>query len=571
MIHVPLNRILILTIAVSLFVAACENTSDDTVEKQRFSALSAGMTVAEKVGQIFCLTVDPIHYFVEPTYKQNINRLIRIYRPGGIYLTTRLEDWRQETLGEFNATKLLAEVNEIIGQSSTPPLFIADFESGAWTWDSNAAHFSYPVALGAMGSPDMAIRQGKITATEARNQGITMILSPSLNTPGYFGDSAPLYSMSDDPAVIAELGKSYIDGCQESNVASCARYFPWELFLDNGNDALAGVIEPFRSAISGGAYALMVSPVTLGDDVDWDARNGVIPRIIRDDLGFKGTIVVHFNGSDDYEQLTESDIPTIMNAVNAGCNMLIIPETNDEHIPLIDDLIIEIEESRLEATAIEKSLEYILALKDTIQLPFGEFTMPMRGIAGVGLSEYLKTARRLSDESITLVKNDGGMLPVNPDDMYIVPITVADENSSFLAAIYERKLKELFPNTPVITVIGDPNTRERQEVLRRTAEADRVIFSMFFNPETTSESISPAMKSLLNDLYRLKANIITISFFDPTVIADYPGTDAFIATYSPAENTMDSVLEIVSGARNPVGKLPIGISTKYPAGHGLTY
>ena len=571
MIHAPLNRILILPIIVLLIVTACENTSDDTVKEQRFSDLSAGMSTAEQVGQIFCLTVDPIHYFVEPTYKQNINLLIRTYRPGGIYLSTRLEDWRQETLSEFDATKLLAEVNEIIGQSTTPPLFIADFETGAWTWDGNAAHFSYPIALGAMGSPDMAIRQGKITATEARNQGITMVLSPCLNTPDYFSDSTPLYSMSDDPAVIAELGQSYIAGCQESNVAACARYFPWELFVDSGNDIPASLTIPFRSAISEGAHALMISPVTLGDTVNWDGLNNVIPRVVRGDLGFNGVVVLHLKAPEDYGQLTDTVMPTVMNTVNAGCNLLILPEVNSESIPLIDDMIIDIEEGRLDAAAIGKSLEYVLALKDAINLPFGEFTMPMRGIAGVGLPEYLKTARHLSDESITLIRNNGGMLPVDTDGMYIVPITVADENTSFLAAIYERKLKERFTNSPVLTVIGDPNTREHQEVLRRSAEADRVIFSMFFNPEISGGSVSTKMKSMLNDLFRQKANIITISFFDPTIITDYPGTDAFIATFSPAENTMDAVLEIVTGVRKPMGKLPIGISPDYPAGYGLTY
>jgi len=571
MIHAPLSRIFILLVIVIVIIAACENTSDDTVKEQSFLELSTGMSTAEQVGQIFCLTVDPIHYFVEPTYKQNINLLIRSYRPGGIYFSTHLEDWRQETLSEFDATKLLAEVNEIIGQSTTPPLFIADFETGAWTWDGNAAHFSYPVALGAMGSSDMAIRQGKITATEARNQGITMVLSPCLNTPDYFGDSTPLFSMSDDPAVIAELGKSYIAGCQESNIAACARYFPWELFADIGSEPPTGVTEPFRSAISEGAYALMVSPVTLGDTVNWDGLINVIPRVVRGDLGFNGVVVLRLQTPEDYGHLTDADIPAVMNAVNAGCNLLILPEVDGERIPLIDEMIIDIEEGRLDAAAIDKSLEYVLALKDAIQLPFGEFTMPMRGIAGVGLPEYLKTARHLSDESITLIRNNGNMLPIDTDDMYIVPITVADENSSFLAAIYERKLKARFPNSPVLTVIGDPNTREHQEVLRRSAEADRVIFSMFFNPSMTGGPVSPEMKSLLDDLFRLKANIITISFYDPTIISAYPGSDAFIATFSPAENTMDAVLEIVTGARKPVGKLPIGISSEYPAGYGLTY
>jgi len=128
------------------------------------------MTDTEKIGQAFCLTVDPIKYFLYPSYKSRINTLVAKYKPGALYFTANIDTVKMEIRLEFNGNKLNDSIINLQHITKTPMFIAADFESGAWTWDNNATRFPFPLALAAAKSTEFAYRQGKITAVEAHAQ-----------------------------------------------------------------------------------------------------------------------------------------------------------------------------------------------------------------------------------------------------------------------------------------------------------------------------------------------------------------------------------------------------------------
>ena len=533
------------------------------------------MTPDMKIGQVFCFTVDPIHYFTDPTYKQDINNLLRKYRPGAILLSTNLEKWKPETLSEFNAEKLFSEITELHELQDIPLLIGADFEDGAWFWDKGATRFPFLMALGTTRSASMAYRQGQITAAEAKAQGISIVFAPVLNTVNYFTDQFKFRSLGDSIEAISDLGLNFVKGCQEIGVVPCIKYFP------TGNTDYAGGTPPdadyqipFKRCIDAGVRSVMLTPRILGagnDAASTVELQDVIGTVLRKNLGFEG-LVISMIDEDHNASITDAQRKQhATRCLEAGCTMLILPETTDVDIPFIDHLFLDAEDGKLEMKTIDDSVTRILNMKNSLDLQFKPTLSSIRQVSAIGFEEYHNVAFAMADSSITLLKNDDNILPFNYDRQYIISICFADENSVIEAAYYHKYIAGTYKNIRNITVIGAPTGRIETEVMRRVSEADAVICVFFIKPCTTEERLTKEAKALIRNILNANKRTAAISFYSPYFINEFPGFKGFIITYSPTEQVMKKAIETVFGINNPRGTLPAAISDRFPEGYGLQY
>jgi len=69
---------------------------------------------------------------------------------------------------------------------------------------------------------------------------------------------------------------------------------------------------------------------------------------------------------------------------------------------------------------------------------------------------------------------------------------------------------------------------------------------------------------------KINDNIVAVSYYDPYLINRIPDVQAYLIPYSPSEHSMEAALEVIFGKRDPLGRLPVEISKKYPLGFGLS-
>ncbi|MBN1290955.1 MAG: glycoside hydrolase family 3 C-terminal domain-containing protein [Candidatus Latescibacteria bacterium] len=547
----------------------CEQQQVEDVRTNWLKDTHASITDTQKIGQLFCLTVDPIRYYIYPDYKETINLLIKKYKPGAINLSTIRETWKLETLNDFHGGKLLAEINTMRDQSDLPLLFGAEFENGAWFWDKTATRFPFPMAIGATQSDDFAYRQGKITAIEAKVQGINWIFAPVVNLYNFFEDPYKIRSFGSDTELVSKLGQNFIKGCQETGVAACIKYFPSEMFTSSTVNENGNLIS-FSEGIDAGVLSIMCSDLDPNNKAIMESGN-TIKEVIRNQLGFDGLIVSALNKNINAPIPSRERMATILTCLNAGYNMLILPETDKTEIPSIDLMLNEADKHNLDMKLIDSAIEKVLVMKDKLKLNEIDNVIPSSGIAGIGLDEYHTTAAKISNESITLVKNDDNILPYNYDNQYIVSINIMDEFSVFEGSVYYSKLIEKYKNIKNLNIAGEPDARIKREVMRRASEADVIICSLFIRPNHTESVQTEKAFELIKNVLKTNDNITIISFYSPYLINTFPEAKGFIATYSPAEHSMDAAIEVIFGNLNPKGKLPAPLSDKYPIGTGLRH
>ena len=267
----------------------------DTIERVSMLRIDS-LTDEQLAGQ--CLMVG----FNGEALDDELRFMISQMHVGGLIL------FRRNISDPLQLGQLCQAVQAFAADSGNPPLMIAVDQEGGPVSRLGAPFTVFPGnrAIGEAGSETAAREFGTITAEELKGVGITMNLAPVLDVIPHSG-SVPLVMadrvLGKDPRLVANLGKTIIEGLQEHGVAATAKHFPGmgRATIDPHSDLPHVDVErhvldstdlvPFQAAIRRGVEAVMLSHVVYGGlDPAWPASlSSVIAKdLLRDTMGFEG-------------------------------------------------------------------------------------------------------------------------------------------------------------------------------------------------------------------------------------------------------------------------------------------
>src|SRR5438876_8759991 len=225
------------------------------------------MTLEEQIGQLLMVG------FWGTTPSLEIIDLIQRYHVGNIILFSRnIRDARQV----LELTQSLQMIAKEAGQRY--PLLIAiDQENGIVQRLGEAATiFPGNMALGAIGSEEIAYRVAKATGIELKALGINMNLAPVVdinNNPA--NPVIGVRSFGEDPSLVARLGTAMVKGYRAAGILSCLKHFPGHGDTTTDSHLALPVIPytlqrletleliPFRGGIEAGAGSVMIAHVSF--------------------------------------------------------------------------------------------------------------------------------------------------------------------------------------------------------------------------------------------------------------------------------------------------------------------
>jgi beta-N-acetylhexosaminidase len=266
---------------------------------------------------------------------------------GGIRLDTEVARLLEEGLGGlclFASNMPSDAVTATVREASPSAVVAVDEEGGdvtrlhATTGSTVLGH----AALGFVDDLDLTRRTAAAIGAELSAAGVTLNLGPVADV-----NSNPdnpvigVRSFGSDPALVARHVAAYVEGLHDAGVGACAKHFPGHgdthedshLALPRVEASLDELwtreLVPFRAAVEAGADAVMTSHLVVGA-IDQAPATLSVPvlRLLREDLGFTGTIV-----SDALDMAGASagrGIPAAaVEALRAGCDLLCIGADKD--------------------------------------------------------------------------------------------------------------------------------------------------------------------------------------------------------------------------------------------------
>lgn len=402
----------------------------EAARRARVDSLLARMTLEEKVGQMTQLTLGAFTAAGTP-HRDSVRLDTAKLREGivrrhiGSILNT--EAAALSVQGWHDAVRQIQGMAMRETRLGIPVVYGIDFVHGA-NYVRGGTIFPQNVAMAATFDTALARRAGQVTGGEAHASALPWNFAPVLDV-----GRQPLWprfyeTFGEDPWLAARMGAAQVEGMQAGGrVAATMKHYLGYGNPRSGHDrspaymtvreVRESYLPPFAAAVRAGARAVMVNSGEI-DGEPLHASRYWLTDVLRGELGFDGVIVsdwqdIEYLNTRHHVAATHRD--AVRMAVQAGIDMSMTPLTYQFY----DDLLALVRDGTIPESRIDQSVRRILRLKADLGLFDHPFPDDAAG-AQVGSEASIAVARQAAREAITLLKNDGGVLPLRKDARILV-------------------------------------------------------------------------------------------------------------------------------------------------------
>lgn len=328
-------------------------------------------------------------------------------------------------------------------------------------WGTDAVHghnnvfgatvFPHNIGLGAMCNPDLMEQIGAATAKEIAATGIDWTFAPTLAVVRDDRWGRAYEGYSEDAEIVCAYASRMVCGLQgnaesagfldTTRVIATAKHFIGEGGTDQGIDQGENNADEtelrdihgqgYFTALAAGVQTVMATFSSWGGTKVHGHRY-LLTDVLKQQMGFDGFVVSDWNG---FKQVADCRHQACRQSINAGVDMLMVP---DDWKELIVDILGQVQEGGIPMSRIDDAVTRILRVKVRAGLlNLGvdsevHKSMPSArtgaGDASVlGAYKHRRIARHAVRESLVLLKNKGGILPLQRASHVLVAGEGADD------------------------------------------------------------------------------------------------------------------------------------------------
>ena len=516
------------------------------------------LSIEQKIGQLFMVAANG--RTTDEEYYLSIDTLIESYGLGGlIYFQAE----------PTQHTKL---VNRFQSKSRIPMMNGIDGEWGLAMRIDSLKPYPWNMTLGAIQDNSLLYEMGAAMAQECKSLGIHFNFAPVVDV-----NSNPLNpiinarSYGEIPQNVADKGLALMQGMQDEGVLACAKHFPGHGDTETDSHKTLPVIMhskeridsvdvlPFKQLIDAGIASVMVAHLNI-PSLDSNIHRAstlspyIVDTMLRQQLHFKGltfTDALNMKGVSSYYESGKLEVEALL----AGNDVLLFPED----IPGAFEAIVRaLKDSLLLQSRIDESCLKILKAKEWLNLnSFSPLdTLHVLDNAQNMQSKFL--INRLEEAALTLVKNEGNILPIQQlyqHSMAVLPLGESDSDS------FVNQLKRYTDIT-----VFDPK-------LHKASDFDQLIISVHKSTQSPWKSykITDQENALIKD-YSSQTNVSLVVFANPYSLLNSPSLSrvkSLLIAYQNTHSMQSLAAQSIFGAIALNGKLPVSIGAQFKAGFGI--
>ena len=486
--------------------------------------------------------------------------------------------------------------------------------TGFATWGATA--FPTPLAWGATFDAaavrEMAAQIGRSMRAVGVHQGLAPVLDVSRDP--RWGRTEE--TIGEDPYLVGVLGTAYVSGLQSAGVIATLKHFAGYSASQSGRNlapvdigprALADVIlPPFEMAIrEGGARSVMASYNSI-DGVPSTADRGLLSRMLRDDLGFTGTVVSDYFAISFLETLQGvADSPSGAGALAllAGVDVE-LPNRRCYGEPLAE----AVRAGQVPVAAVDRAVAQVLAHKFELGLLDPGWSADPEALDGhttidLDPPAHRRLARQLAEESVILLANDRGSLPLDPTTRIAVVGPLAGDPMAFFGCYtFPRHVGYRHPEAglgiPVKSLLAAlrdelgqatvsyaqgcaVRSTDRSEIpaaVECAAAADLAVVVVgdeagLFGRGSSGEGCDASdlrlpgvQQDLLDAVLETGVPVVLVVISGrPYALSNTHRLAAAVQTFFPGQEGADAIAGVLSGRVMPSGKLPMQLPTSSAA------
>ena len=411
--------------------------------------------------------------------------------------------------------------------------------------------FPIPLAIASSWDPKLAEMSARIAAREAHAAGIQWTFAPMVDIArdprwGRIAEGA-----GEDPFLGSAMAAAYVRGYQsEPGFLACAKHFAAYGAAEGGRDYNTAdmseatlreiYLPPFRAAVDAGVWTVMSAFDSL-NGVPASANRHLLTDILRNEWHFKGFVVSDWDAVDQLVShgVAADKSQAAIEAVTAGVDM----DMHDEDYATLVDAV---RRGRVPISTIDRAVRRVLRAKI--------YTQIVHDSAPPKLDR--DDARRVADQSIVLLKNDGGLLPLSRGKRIAVVGPLADSKNDMLGPWAARgRADDVVTPAEVIPHVD-------------VADADVIVAIFGETREMSGEASSRSSLDLPGDQEQQLESLVALG--KPVVLVVMSGrplsiswaaehVPAIVEAWFPGIEAGHALADILFGDVNPSAKLPVTV------------
>lgn len=531
---------------------------DDFQNQKRWvDSIYAGMSVEEKMGQLFMVDI----FSSDPKSKTDkIKELITDYHLGGVIFSKGGPVRQAKLNNEFQA---LAKVPLLVGM---------DAEWGlAMRLDSTYA-FPWNMTLGAITDNGLIEEVGQRIGEQCKRLGVHINFAPVVDINN--NPKNPIIgnrSFGEDRENVTQKSLAFIKGLQSAGIMGSAKHFPGHGDTDIDSHKNLPVIDysrerldslelyPYKALIGQGLNSVMVAHLnvpSLEPQLNYPSSLSakVVTDLLKKELGFNGLIftdALNMKGASNFKEPGEIELAALL----AGNDVLLIPQD----MPRAMEFLLKAYE---EGTITEKRLQY--SVKKILYAKYKAGLNHYKPVQTAYLVEDLNTVNddalyeKIMDNALTVIKNDRAILPIKDlQKKKIAYINFGDASGAeFLA--------ELNKYAQVDWIKAD----NLDGYIQQLKAYNYVIIGFHKSNDNPWKSFSFTEKELvwLYEIARTNTVILDV-FARPYAMLDLRTTANFegiLLSYQNSVIAQRLSAQLIFGAREAKGKLPVSLGDDFP-------
>ena len=487
-----------------------------------------------------------------------------------------------------------------------PEVLWDEWDQAGWTNDSCVA-FPALTCLAATWNPEMSLLYGQSIGEEARYRNKTVLLGPGVNIYRTPLNGRNFEYMGEDPYLSAHMVVPYIQGVQQNGVAACVKHFALNNHEVNRHTtnvivddrALYEIYLPaFKAAVQEGkAWAIMGS-YNLYKGQHCCHNQYLLNDILRGEWGFDGVVVSDWGGAHDTDQAITNGLDMEFGSWTNGLSNGASNAYDNYYLAM--PYLQRIQEGKVGTKELDDKVRRILrlAFRTTMNTsrPWGAILSP----------EHYEAARRIGEEGIVLLQNQGGLLPI--DLAKAKKILVVGENAVKMMTVGGgssslKVQRELSPLDGIKQRVGnkaqvvyargyvgdasgeyngvvtgqnlkDDRTPEEliAEAVKEAADADYVIFIGGLNKSNNQDcedtdreglGLPYGQDNVIQALAKANKNLVVVNISGNAVAMPWvKEVPAIVQDWYLGSEAGSALAAVLMGDVNPSGKLPFTFPVK---------
>jgi beta-N-acetylhexosaminidase len=470
--------------------------------------------------------------------------------------------------------------NQMQKLSKTPLLIGADFERGSSMRVSDTIRYPFNMAFAAARDVDASRKEGLATAREARALGVQWVFAPVAdvnNNPQ--NPVINIRSYGENPEEVAQHVAAYIDGAHsdpKNLVLVSAKHFPGHgdtsidshldlARLDATRDHMNDVeLKPFRAAIEHQVDSIMTAHMTVPavepEEIPATVSARVLTGLLREELGFKGLVVTDAMDMAGLAKQFHTGEASVR-AIAAGADVLLMPHDPSMAIRAV---LAAVEKGRLSRQRIDQSALRVLEAKIRVGLTKKKLVDLDALSDALASDEEAERAQSLADRALTLVRNEGGVVPLLAPNQACLVVSAGVRLSSFGQRLAD-EFRKRAPQARIAFVDNSLPLAALDAVIGDVSACSALVFATF----TTNPMLGGDLPAYLEKLSQGSTPVVLVSFGNPYLLSGFPKVAGYLAAFSTATPSESSVMKALMGEIAITGHLPVTIPNFAQYGEGI--